>query len=298
MDRLQTRIKGIFGYDALDWLDRSYLTDWIVVASFWILSELADHLPVFERDFYATDPVINHPHKKSQIGGPLNHFIALLVPAAIVLALGLLRHSFVTIHHGILALLAGRGMARLFTAVLKTSLHFTIGRLRPDFLARCKWDEVAMKCTGKHNDILDGRKSFPSGHSSAAFAGMTFLSFWLAGQTAAWCFQAPLPIVSLLSSRLLRFSLTLLPLWWAMFVAVTRLEDYKHHKEDVITGGIIGALCSAICYLALWPSPLSTRSFTPYYCGQPRLISSQNDARQQANANFELTRLEEDDMDV
>ncbi|KAF8216613.1 lipid phosphate phosphatase 1 [Mycena galopus ATCC 62051] len=290
---LQTRIKRIFGNDALDWLDRSYLTDWIVVASFWILSEFAGQLPVFERDFYVADPVINHPHKKSQIGGTLNHFIALLVPAAVVLALGLLRLSFVAIHHGILALLAGRGMSRLFTNVLKNR----VGRLRPDFLARCKWDEVALKCTGKQSDILDGRRSFPSGHSSAAFAGMTFLSFWIAGQTAAWCFQAPLPVASLRSSRLLRFSLTLLPLWWAIFVAVTRLEDYRHHKEDVIAGGIIGALCSAICYLAFWPSPFSARSFSTYY-GQPRLISSENDRRQQANADFELTRLEADDMDV
>jgi len=193
-----------------------------VVAAFWLLSELADHLPVFERDFYITDPVINHPHKHSQIGGALNHFIALLVPAVFVVAVGIYRLSFVALHHGLLALLAGRGMARLFTNVLKAR----VGRLRPDFIARCKWDEVAAKCTGKAADILDGRRSFPSGHSSAAFAGMTFLSFWLAGQTAAWCFGAPVPAASLRSSRLGRFSLTLVPLWWAAFVAITRLEDY------------------------------------------------------------------------
>jgi membrane-associated phospholipid phosphatase len=76
----------------------------------------------------------------------------------------------------------------------------------------------------KKADILDGRRSFPSGHSSAVFAGMAFLSLWLAGQTAAWCFHAPVPAASLRSSRLGRFSLTLLPLSWAVFVAVTRLE--------------------------------------------------------------------------
>ncbi|KAJ6581620.1 phosphatidic acid phosphatase type 2/haloperoxidase [Mycena capillaripes] len=291
---LQDRIKRIFGNESLDWLDRSYLTDWIVVAAFWILSELADQLPVFERDFYASDPVINHPHKKNQISGISNHFIALLVPASIVAVVGLYRLSFVGLHHGILALLATRGMSRLITDVLKNR----VGRLRPDFLARCKWDEVALKCTGKKGDILDGRRSFPSGHSSAAFAGMTFLSFWLAGQTAAWCFHAPVPAASLRSSRLGRFSLTLLPLSWAIFVAVTRLEDYRHHKEDVIAGGAIGLICGAICYLAFWPSPFSASSFTPYYYGQPRLIYSEEDRRRRTNADFELTRLEEDDMDV
>jgi membrane-associated phospholipid phosphatase len=99
----------------------------------------------------------------------------------------------------------------------------------------------------KKGDILDGRRSFPSGHSSAVriclirrftevklpqvFAGMTFLSFWLAGQTAAWCFDTPLPLASLRSSRLGRFCLSLLPLCWAVFVGVTRLEDYVRSPD-------------------------------------------------------------------
>ncbi|KAJ7224159.1 lipid phosphate phosphatase 1 [Mycena pura] len=289
---LQARIKRAFGNDALDWLDRSYLTDWVVVAAFWLLSELADQLTVFERDFYPTDPIINHPHKKSQIGGTLNHFIALLVPGAIVAVISLYHLSFVALHHGILALLAGRGLTRLFTTVLKNK----VGRLRPDFLARCKWDDIKKHCNGKKADILDGRRSFPSGHSSAVFAGMTFLSFWLAGQTAAWCFHTPLPAASLRSSRLGRFTLTLLPLWWAMFVAVTRLEDYRHHKEDVIAGGLIGFLCAVVCYLAFWPSPFTARSFTSYAYGQPRLAYAEENARRQTDADFELSRLEEDDM--
>jgi hypothetical protein len=72
----------------------------------------------------------------------------------------------------------------------------------------------------------------------------------------------------------------------------------RHHKEDVIAGGLIGVLCGAICYLAFWPSPFSARSFSSYHYGQPRLIYSEDDRRRQANADFELTRLEEDDMDV
>ncbi|KAJ7170481.1 lipid phosphate phosphatase 1 [Mycena crocata] len=286
---LQGRIQRIFGNDALDWLDRSYLTDWIVVATFWLLSEFAANLTVFERDFYVSDPVINHPHKHNQIGGALNHFLALLIPGAVVTVVSLYRLSFVSLHHGLLALLAGRGMARLFTNVLKNR----VGRLRPDFLARCKWDDVTLKCAGKAADILDGRRSFPSGHSSAAFSGMTFLSFWIAGQTSAWC-NAPLPAASLRSSRLGRLSLTLLPFCWATFVGVTRLEDYRHHKEDVIAGGFIGILCAVICYLVFWPSPFTARNAS----GQPRLMYSDEERRRQANADFELARLEEDEQDV
>ncbi|KAF7308881.1 Lipid phosphate phosphatase 1 [Mycena kentingensis (nom. inval.)] len=287
---LQARIKRVFGQESLDWLDRSYLLDWILVASFWLFSEFAAAIPVFERDFYATDPIIMHPHKKNQISGATNHFVALLVPAAVVLATSLYQLSFVSLHHGALALLSGRGMTRLFTNILKNK----VGRLRPDFLARCKWDTEKLKCTGKAKDILDGRRSFPSGHSSAVFAGMTFLAFYIAGQTAAWCFHAPLPTASLRSSRLARFCVTLLPIWWAVYVGVTRVEDYRHHKEDVIVGGLMGIVCATISYLAFWPSPFTDRSFRPHTFGQPRVLQSQTDAR----VDFELTRLEESDLDV
>jgi hypothetical protein len=78
----------------------------------------------------------------------------------------------------------------------------------------------------KKDSVLSGRKSFPSGHSSTAFAGMTFLALWIAGQTAAWCFHAPKPAASLRSSRMGLLFMTLLPLLWAFFVAISRVEDY------------------------------------------------------------------------
>lgn len=78
------------------------------------------------------------------------------------------------------------------------------------------------------HDIRDGRRSFPSGHSSAAFASMTFISLLIAGKTAAWCF-AVIPYESpraLRASKLARLSLTIFPLLFATWVAVSRIEDY------------------------------------------------------------------------
>ena len=118
-----------------------------------------------------------------------------------------------------------------------------LGRLRPDFLATCKWEEIAEACTGycsiilissllkiwwiyrARQNVLDGRKSFPSGHSSTAFSGMMFLSLWIAGQTAAWCFSVPKTPRNYCSSRIMIFLVTLLPLFWASHVALTRLQD-------------------------------------------------------------------------
>ena len=80
-------------------------------------------------------------------------------------------------------------------------------------------------------DIVDGRKSFPSGHSSSAFSGMTFLFLWLAGSTAAWSFSTALPPRNpwIFSSRLGRMLVTMLPLVYATWVAISRVEDYVSH---------------------------------------------------------------------
>jgi membrane-associated phospholipid phosphatase len=51
--------------------------------------------------------------------------------------------------------------------------HCIIGRLRPDYFNRCYGDnylnvnDLKETCTGTELLILDGRKSFPSGHSSS-----------------------------------------------------------------------------------------------------------------------------------
>jgi diacylglycerol diphosphate phosphatase/phosphatidate phosphatase len=82
---LTSKIKGIFGQDSLDWIDRRYLIDWYcrqfraststfltestfraVAILIWGLSGFASHSPVFEREFMLDDPLINHPHTHQQ----------------------------------------------------------------------------------------------------------------------------------------------------------------------------------------------------------------------------------------
>ncbi|EKM50654.1 uncharacterized protein PHACADRAFT_152814 [Phanerochaete carnosa HHB-10118-sp] len=251
---VRKKIHDIFGADAFYWADRAYVVDWVVMCMTWLMAWYIKELPPFEREVDPNDPVINHKHHKNTISGDLNIMVAVLVPAAVVITVGVLRVSAIEIHHGLLSLLAGSGFNEVITELLKNR----VGRLRPDFLTRCRWSDSARACTGKAKDISEGRRSFPSGHSSTAFAGMAFLSLFLAGLMCTWSFGQPAPARSLLSTRLGRLCVTLAPIAYATWVAVSRLEDYRHHKEDVIVGSLLGTFSAAAAYLVYWPNP-----FTP-----------------------------------
>lgn len=230
------RVTGRFlEKDVFQWLDRSYLVDWVISFVAWGIAGVIMMLPPFQRDFDPRDPLIDHAHREDQISGLANILIAVLVPAAVVVAVGTLRKSAIEIHHGLLAMIAGGGFNEIITEFLKNR----VGRLRPDFLTRCKWDDTLQRCTGDVDDMAEGRRSFPSGHTSTVFAGMVFLALFLAGLTSSWIFTQPLPSRRFPSSRLARLALTLSPLYYAMWVAVSRMEDYRHHKEDVIMGMLV-----------------------------------------------------------
>ncbi|KAI9102532.1 phosphatidic acid phosphatase type 2/haloperoxidase [Phlyctochytrium arcticum] len=79
-------------------------------------------------------------------------------------------------------LLYALATAKLFTDAIK----FWAGRYRPDFLSRCAWDATLKVCTGDPKIVIEGRRSFPSGHTSSMFAGMVVLALWMAGMGGVW----------------------------------------------------------------------------------------------------------------
>lgn len=84
-----------------------------------------------------------------------------------------------------------------------------------------------LTCSSDPETVVDGRRSFPSGHSSLAFAGLTFLSIYLGACTCASqanSITSRLP--NFLKSKSLRLFISLSPMGVATWIAITRLEDY------------------------------------------------------------------------
>jgi diacylglycerol diphosphate phosphatase/phosphatidate phosphatase len=125
--------------------------------------------------------------------------------------------------------------------------------------------------------ILEGRQSFPSGHSSLVFQGMVLIVLYLVGRIGLFA----LPINSKSSSnnnnnntamKLLRTKqlqtlfAVIIPLCYGMFVATSRLVDNWHHPSDIVAGTMIGIGSASLAYHTFYPAVFSKYSGIPYAC--------------------------------
>lgn len=149
-------------------------------------------------------------------------------------------------------------LACAITAFLTETGKLIVGRPRPDFFYRCFPNEKVTKdlrCTGNLKDVIEGRKSFPSGHSSFSFCSLGFVSVWLCGK---------LGVLSRSRGHGVRIVACLAPLVTAAMVAISRCCDHHHHWEDVLAGSIIGYTSSHFCYRQYYHPLDSEESGMPY----------------------------------
>lgn len=104
-------------------------------------------------------------------------------------------------------------------------------------------------------DNVDARLSFPSGHASTSFSGMTFLSLYLFGKTRVFSEHSGATFPKLLGC--------ISPFFVAAFISVSRTMDYHHNFSDILAGAVIGVLSGFLGYFLYYPSLFAPHSEQP-----------------------------------
>lgn len=233
-----------------------------------------------QRGFDCNDYSVNYLYKSSTVSSKWLFVITVVVPAVFMLLTELSRtlyrrfkstrsnalNEYIIRFCGSRTLVLGEQTGNLLinfiyfmfgnavNSIITNIGKITVGRLRPNFLDVCQPDRnpyttycssqlngyngktylypgVDFKCMQSDpKQVNDSRKSFPSGHSSSTFYAMIFLIFYI---HRVW------------NKR----SLGLLPQFFqvcffgfAVFVAISRVLDNKHHPTDVLAGSLLGIL--------------------------------------------------------
>ncbi|MBN2358351.1 MAG: phosphatase PAP2 family protein [Deltaproteobacteria bacterium] len=162
--------------------------------------------------------------------------------------------------HAVHNLVLGGAEAVVMTYAVTEAIKTGVGRLRPDFRDRAtryycnpelglRGSIAGLDCSVPDSDgvymdqkdMRDGHRSFPSGHSSSAFALATYFALYLGGETV-WGEHASewsVPVGATLMTGLLGLAAT---------VAATRVSDGRHHLDDVAAGALVGSASSALFY--------------------------------------------------
>jgi membrane-associated phospholipid phosphatase len=165
---------------------RISLVDWLLAILMWVASRVSKSFPNNEQTIPGVSMGtfdrydLKYPYHDSTISGPLLFVLSVILPGIVLGVCAYVTYhrkkniltALVQLNNTWLGLISASALNVLLTDILKK----VVGAPRPNFFYYCEWDVDAMRCMS-HNE--DARSSFPSGHSSTAFVGLTFLSMFL-----------------------------------------------------------------------------------------------------------------------
>ncbi|KAJ7285582.1 phosphatidic acid phosphatase type 2/haloperoxidase [Mycena rebaudengoi] len=204
--------------------------------------------PVYFQGGEIVYPQFAYPMRKEVVPIFAAALIAFFVPFLFVCLFQARRRSL----DDLLTTTLGVLKSLITAAVFQVWLKWLIGGLRPHFLAACQpvippgsapngngfgaimYDRTI--CTGDTKEINDSLESFPSGHSTAAWAGLMFLSLYL---------NAQLKVMSAHNPAYWKMILFFAPLLGATLISGALTIDEFHNWYDVVAGAIIGT-CTAL----------------------------------------------------
>ncbi|XP_059056584.1 phospholipid phosphatase 5 isoform X3 [Achroia grisella] len=140
----------------------------VLLSTFCYMETMAPFVRVIHESDLETE--YKYPRQDSYVPGGALWAIVLSVP----FTLSLLAWAACNDCNDALEILLAWSLALGINGVLTDTMKLIAGRPRPDFFYRCFPDGVNrpyLQCTGDPLDIMEGRKSFPSGHSSYVLVG-------------------------------------------------------------------------------------------------------------------------------
>uniref|UniRef100_A0A8C4ZI90 Phospholipid phosphatase 5 n=1 Tax=Gadus morhua TaxID=8049 RepID=A0A8C4ZI90_GADMO len=233
---------------------------------------LTEKLPPFIREIQPEEMWLYKYHRVGRDHVPTTlHSVACFTPMIVIL---LLHHPAEEGERGLEGTVT---LTLVLNGVFTNAIKLVVGRPRPDFFYRCFPDgqmNLEMQCSGDPDTVIEGRKSFPSGHSSFAFAGLGFTALYIGGKLR--CFNKGG------QGRAWRLCAFLTPLLLASLIALSRTCDFKHHWQDVLVGSLLGLSFAWLCYRQHYPSlqdqdshrPLRHRETLP--AAQERKLANSN----------------------
>ncbi|CAJ0633467.1 9639_t:CDS:2 [Entrophospora sp. SA101] len=218
----------------------------------------------YHRLFSLEDKSIQYTYaERERVPMQLAALIVMVGPLATMTFIALvIKRSMHDWHHSCLGFALSMTMTLIVTEIIKN----TSGRPRPDFIDRCQPIPGAVDspvyglsnssiCTQQDPVIIrDGFKSLVSGHASTSFAGMGYLSLYLAGK---------LHVFDRKGYTYKSFTVVT-PLIIAVFICISRTQDYRHHWQDVLAGSALGFVLAIFSYYQYYPNIHSPVCDKPY----------------------------------
>ncbi|CAN1297063.1 Putative lipid phosphate phosphatase 3, chloroplastic [Linum perenne] len=237
---------------------RNHLYDWLILVLLAVVEIVLLTIHPFNR-FVSKDMMedFRYPLKENTVPTWSVATYAVLLPILVFIFFYYRRRCVFDLHHAILGLF----FTTAITAVLTDAIKIATGRPRPDFFWRCfpdgkdVYDQLGdVICHGIAKEIREGHKSFPSGHASWSFAGLGFLSLYLSGKIKVFDRQGHVG----------KLCIVIFPLLAASLVAISRVDDYRHHWQDVFAGSLLGLVVATLCYRQFFPAPYHNEGWGPY----------------------------------
>ncbi|KAI8261185.1 Lipid phosphate phosphatase 1 [Colletotrichum sp. SAR 10_77] len=213
-------------------------------------------------------PQFAYPMRNEVIPIWLAAFLASVIPIVIILLMQIRIRSFWDVNNAVIGLL----YSLICAAVFQVFIKFLIGGLRPHFLEACRPDLSRVSstqggiaragyspagyanlyvtkevCTGDMKEINDSLESFPSGHTTAGFAGFVYLYLYL---------NAKLKVFSDYHPAMWKLIVTYIPILGAVLIGGALTIDEFHNWYDIFAGAAIGIVFAfssyRMTYAAVW----------------------------------------------